>query len=689
MNLTSERGRIQPPDLDDRTWQDLVDEMTGLIPKSSPWTDRNPSDLGITLIELFAWLVEQLIYRLNRVPEKNYIAFLNLLDITRDPPAPARTFLTFSAQKDAVPVQKGTRAETQGSEREAPIVFETDADLEDVLPINLTHVLLVKLQDTAYSTMPIEDAFALPPGAGTRVTVAANARVQICLGFDAATERSLKLQMMFSKPLPRPDLGKPSSYKVIWRYSADAPDPFAWPEIPGFAPTANSWTRQVADLQQDGAVELTLPIKKIGATQAWSQQDAGKWEPGGVGQPPSGPCWIGIQIQNLSNISLDLGINFILFNSVSAHNALTVTSESVGTGTGLDFQVLSLQRRPLFKRPDSDNFYDHLVVKVDDEVWQQKPDLLLDLDPSKPAQAYLLDPVTGEIRFGGGGRGAIPSKGSKITATYRYVAGGASGNVGAGKVFTLSQPIGGVKVTQPLAATGGSDEEPIEEALRRAPGLLKTRDRAITAEDYEYLAREASPEVRIVRCLEPTGSAAPQYAGIDRSPGMVNVIIVPDLGLEVPRPRPTLELIQRVQGYLGQRRDLTANLNVTGPRYLPVKVTVKLVIWQRAKDSGVVEDEVKKSTEVKITSFLHPTRGGPDDRGWQVGQHVFAADLFKAIMPPEDIGFIESLTVEATKADYEPPGRPFTSPAAGATARVADYECVCSADAHVVTFGKE
>ena len=114
------------------------------------------------------------------------------------------------------------------------------------------------------------------------------------------------------------------------------------------------------------------------------------------------------------------------------------------------------------------------------------------------------DPVTGEIRFGGGGRARVPPKGSKITATYRYVAGGAAGECRR-RQGRRPQPAhcrchG---VTNPLAAAGGPDEEPIEEALRRAPGLLKTRDRAITAEDYEYLAREASPEVRIVRCLEP------------------------------------------------------------------------------------------------------------------------------------------------------------------------------------------
>src|SRR5215208_144964 len=92
------RGRLEPPNLDDRTWQDLVDQAKALIARytDGEWTDTGEADLGITLVELFAWLVEGMTYRLNRVPERNYIAFLNLMGITRDPGVPATTALVFS-----------------------------------------------------------------------------------------------------------------------------------------------------------------------------------------------------------------------------------------------------------------------------------------------------------------------------------------------------------------------------------------------------------------------------------------------------------------------------------------------------------------------------------------------------------------------------------------------------------------
>lgn len=81
-------------DLDDRTWGDLVDEARASIPTvAPPWTDHNIHDPGITLVELLAWLVEQDIYRVNRVPESHVRAFLALLGFGPAPPRPARVVL--------------------------------------------------------------------------------------------------------------------------------------------------------------------------------------------------------------------------------------------------------------------------------------------------------------------------------------------------------------------------------------------------------------------------------------------------------------------------------------------------------------------------------------------------------------------------------------------------------------------
>src|SRR5215475_2973554 len=72
---------LQLPNLDDRRYADLVEEARTLIPTYAPeWTNHNPSDPGITLIELFAFLSEMLLYRLNRVTAANILSFLKLLN---------------------------------------------------------------------------------------------------------------------------------------------------------------------------------------------------------------------------------------------------------------------------------------------------------------------------------------------------------------------------------------------------------------------------------------------------------------------------------------------------------------------------------------------------------------------------------------------------------------------------------
>ena len=114
------------------------------------------------------------------------------------------------------------------------------------------------------------------------------------------------------------------------------------------------------------------------------------------------------------------------------------------------------------------------------------------------------------------------------------------------------------------------------------------------------------------------------------------------------RPEPTRDLIAAVSAYLEPRRDLTAHLQVIGPRYLPVIVSVNLVVWQEALDAGADQDKVEADTLDRIRTFLHPTRGGPDGAGWQVGQPVFTSDLFRAIMPSEDLGYISTLQVRPT-----------------------------------------
>jgi len=121
------------PNLDDRRFQDLVDDAKRLVQQRCPeWTDHNVSDPGVTMIELFAWMTDQVVYRLNRVPERNYVKFLELIGVSLYPPTAARTAVTFwlsSPQPDTVTIARGTQVATLRTATDEAIAFATVEDL--------------------------------------------------------------------------------------------------------------------------------------------------------------------------------------------------------------------------------------------------------------------------------------------------------------------------------------------------------------------------------------------------------------------------------------------------------------------------------------------------------------------------------------------------------------------------------
>src|ERR1700752_4582283 len=124
---------LPAPNLDDRRFQNLVDESKRLVQRRCPeWTDHNVSDPGIHLIETFAYMTDQLLYRLNRVPDRNYIKFLELIGVRLFPPVAARAPVTFwlsASQPDTVCIPADTRVATVRTETEKAIEFSNVVDL--------------------------------------------------------------------------------------------------------------------------------------------------------------------------------------------------------------------------------------------------------------------------------------------------------------------------------------------------------------------------------------------------------------------------------------------------------------------------------------------------------------------------------------------------------------------------------
>lgn len=682
-------GKLIPPNLDDRKWQVIVDEAKALIPKYAPeWTDHNPSDLGITLIELFASIVEGMIYRLNRVPERNYIEFLNLLGITRDPATPASTFLTYrlAPGTPATTIPKGSQAATPQTEKEEGIVFETDRDII-VWPIKtalflerpalIPIMLPIKFQNVSTNLIS-------SPLSGMNVNLVRSVYYHIFLGFDSSSPQEISMLFSFLKPAKKDDI------QISWQYSSGG----ALRSIP-----ISSIQDGTNTFQKNGSVTLTVPENWTSENMSTLGNYLPNSPPDAVNQPL---FWIVIVIHTALISPIQIGIEHILFNSVPATNAITTTQpELLGVSNEKPFQFFELKNRPLFKKPGAQDPYDHLEIQIREpqvggglglwKKWNRIEDF-----PKGPEELYRLNPVTGTINFGNydaatstNGHGKIPPQGSEIQALpYRYVIGGKKGNVPPDtiKTFRTPPPAGVVSVTNLAAASGGLDEEDFEETKRRGPEVLRNRYRAVTVEDYEYLAREATMEVKKVRCLPPrlitdyedsTIVGQPwTYGGLNRGLGNVNVIIIPDSTLSNPTPMPSEELLQKVSDYLEERHSVTAKLHVTSPRYLPIHVIVEINIWQKAIDDQLTtENQITSEIDLKIQKYLHPILGGPDGKGWEVGQDITISGLFEFIKPSSDKGFISSLQIQNSTPINRPP---FSSTSPSAWVKLADYEIVCN-----------
>ena len=140
------------PNLDDRRFQDLVDDAKRLVQQRCPeWTDHNVSDPGVTLIEAFAWMTDQLLYRLNRVPDRHYVKFLELIGVRLFPPSAARGEVTFwlsAPQADTVRIAGGSQVATVRTETDDAVVFTTLDDLP-IVPVALAHVLTSRRRQEA------------------------------------------------------------------------------------------------------------------------------------------------------------------------------------------------------------------------------------------------------------------------------------------------------------------------------------------------------------------------------------------------------------------------------------------------------------------------------------------------------------------------------------------------------------
>ena len=630
---------LPAPNLDDLRFQkDLVDEARRRIIGYCPeWTDYNLSDPGITLIELFAWMTEKIAYRLNRVPEKNYIKFLELLGIQLQPASSARAELTFRlstpfpinpGDETVAVVPQGIEVATQQTDEEAEIIFTTDEKLT-IRPPQLAQVRREKEFHKNYlpNLGGIETFLAFGEQKPTQGET-------FYLGFDENQDlRGHILQLVFTCEQTQAIGVRREDPPLVWECSVGDDE---WYEIKLSDARGERDTTGGLNNPQ-GQLVLYLPLsfrpnEVQGRHAYWvrARFEQRYEEQGEYNESP-----------RITNIQA-----YALGAKTRATHAVIVHEEMVGISNGEAGQIFSLQNAPVLSlrqgetlEVEEDRHGDIVFVP-----WQRVHDFS---SSDRFDRHYVLDTATGELCFGPAVRqrngtvrqyGRIPEAGRSIRFNQYRFGGGTAGNVPANRIHVLKSAVPYIdQVTNRETAAGGQDQEYLDEAKLRAARELRAQLRAVTAEDYESLAKGASRTVARVKCNIPQTSKG------RLPPGVVEILIVPAVAdsirngvlskLHVDED----VLAKEVEAHLETYRLLTTILRIREPDYLGIKVEAEIVPGEQSDPETVLE-RVTDALNNFITPLAiaeNPEQEddliGPNWEGWPFGRDLYIAEIFSLI----------------------------------------------------------
>ena len=629
---------VDVPELDDTDYEALLDEAQKLLPAySEEWTNYNPQDPGITVMETLAWLADSYVYQLDSVTDDHRRKYLGLMGERPRPPAVASTRLSLSAPPAEAPlrVEAGTRLTVvDGSDTEK--TFETDEEI--VLTGASVRAVVADRRDgrTDHSHANETDGmFYRPLGAvpapGDAMAVGIDGDP-----FDGADALSVTVDFR-DEDLPDPgDHGESTfdpSVSLVWEYPTDYADP------------QGSW--KPFEVVRDGTDRLygggtvTLAAPEEWDPDAWGADDHSLFG------HPEGTIWVRCRVER-GGYEVPPRVDAVHLGEVRASNRRTVEGEPLARLRGTDGpEHLTAQRYRFEHAPVVE-----AEISVDGERWTE----VADFDASGPTDThYVVDAAAGTVEFGDGVNGAMPDPDARVVAERYVAADGADGNVPGSATWRFAEettaadgtPLEDVTVTPRWGATGGTDAESVAAAFRRVRRDRKTPDRAVTSDDMAYLARE-TPGVRVGRAEVFLRDREGAAAG---APPEAQVVVVPYAPEGTRRPTPSEGFLEAVQDHLDEHRLLTDRVRAVVPTYvgIGVELAVRTSEWRPAPG---IEDDV----EAAIRAYLDPVHGF-EGEGWPFGRTLPAEELAAVVADVEAVDSVAGLSVSAPgNARVDPDG---------------------------------
>lgn len=639
---------LTPPILDNRTFEQLVAEIRRRIPTLTPeWTDLNESDPGITLAQLFGFMTEQLLFQVNQVPDKGLVTFLRMVGAELHPATPAIADVTFtnislSELDPFIVIDEGTRVTTAAPPpgEKVPVGFETtrpfnlvNGELADLLTRNCDGD--IRSHQTANDSLtatyrPLDGAatgreaffLAIELNDPTADWPAGPFRIRVNVAGSAEV----------GEPGPAP--ADPTPARLAWSFSSGTEIGPGGVRLVAFSPIVPS-EDSTRELTRSGYLEIAFDADGTFRRAAVDVEPEELRNRFVLRAQPLRPDAYDGEVPVLQTLRL---------NTVPVIHLTTIRGERLGAATGRPFQRFQLASAPVY--PGS------VQVEIDESAEGGGPRSyteVADIFAAGPDdRVFQLIPATGILLFGDGTFGKLPppDDGSdparNVVATRYQFGGGLRGNVGAETITRVTATTADVRLdaTNVLPARGGDDEEPVELGVARAPAVVRSRYRAVSASDFEALAKE-TPDVRVARALALANTRPGCGTGL--TCGAVTVILVPNAPFEktIHEPILTAEHVRRaVHRYLDGRRLITTQLFTSSATFRRIETDVSLRV-----SAGASMARTRAAALERIQRYFHALVGGDDGHGWPFGGTVFFSRIFEQLLDVPGVARVDELRI--------------------------------------------
>lgn len=642
---------LAPPVIDDRRFAQLVDETLARARVHTPeWTNFNQSDPGVTLVQLFSFVAENILYRANLTPERQRLKFLQLLRVPLAPAAAAQGLVAIANERGL------PRTETLQSDlevRAGAVPFVTQFAL-DVLPIESRVYFRRPLTGSPqlldyYRLLYASYQTQFPDDVQLYETVALDRKVIDSVNINADTvDRSLWIALL-ARPRESPeDIRRELGGRTLMLGIVPALDAVSAGLVPGGVAQAGRLLRfeipnvapdgkverdgsgrpnpqyreieprtEVNLLTKPGVVQLALPAAE--ELRVWADLDPLE---SGVGSMPPAiedaelaarvVTWLRVRADGAARAR----IKWAGINAVPVRQVERIAGEPLPDGDGRPDQTRRLARAPVLGGS----------VNVYTRVWNDPPRRWIETDdlaaapPEVPIQdprtapaalprdtaieaanVFELDAEAGVLRFGDGLRGRRLPLEARVFASYEFCRG-AAGNVAEGAINGAPQLPSGFTVTNPVQTWGGADPESVESGEKQIKRFLQHRDRLVSADDFESIALR-TPGVQIGR-VEVLPAYHPDLAPNEpgSAPGVVTIMAIPALDPEQPdAPRANRLFLDALCRHLDPRRLVTTELVIRGADYKGIWISVGVDVATGRSIAEVVEN-----VKARLRALLAP-----------------------------------------------------------------------------------